>query len=311
MGRCFLLLVVGSLLYADAIRIEVRENEVWLVRNGQSKPLTHDGKAKMQALLSANNDRIAYIEECPEAEGCIPSVVILDLEGRRTQTFQPKQEAQGSDAPCASILEISWVGEDAVGVECHLNPSLSEYVEVDLATGKTVRDLLGYGFAPSPDGKVVAHVGPIIHFAPQFSQSNYLLIDNTIVYPLPKGKRPVAHKAGEDNLEVVQVQGPKHIGIHSFVPQFAWSPSSKKVAFIDCVFDWIETGAADSGGSPIGNATASRCSIAVVSLSGSFVLIPLRDLPPDAIGRSRVWWIDIERVRLEFSPTTTKTFIIP
>jgi hypothetical protein len=250
-------------------------------------------------------------EECLAGEGCIPSVVILDLDGRRIQMFQPKQGAQGSDTPCASIVRISWVWEDSVGVECHATPSLSEYVEVSVATGKTVRDLLGYGFAPSPDGKLVAHVGPIIHFAPPFSQSNHLFFDNTVVFTLPKNTKPLLQKPFEETLDVVQIQRSKHIGIHSFVPPFAWSPNSKKVAFIDCVFDWIETGATDSGGNLIGNATASRCSIAAVSLTGSFVLFALRDLPPEAISHSRVWWVDNERVRLEFSTTTTKTFIIP
>jgi hypothetical protein len=60
MGRWCAFLVAASLLWADVVHVEVRDNEVWLIRNGQSKQLTHDGKAKMQALLSVNDDRIAY-----------------------------------------------------------------------------------------------------------------------------------------------------------------------------------------------------------------------------------------------------------
>ena len=31
-----------------------------------------------------------------------------------------------------------------IAAECHINPSLSEYVETDLSTGQSIRDLLGY-----------------------------------------------------------------------------------------------------------------------------------------------------------------------
>ncbi len=242
----------------------------------------------------------------------MPSVVIADLHGKRLQTFQPQLAAVGPAGPCASIDSVAWVRADVVGVDCHLNPSLGEYVEVDLTTGKTVADLLGYGFTPSPDGKLVAHVGPIIHFAPPFAQSNYLLVDNTIVYPLPAGINPVQWKLSESP-DVVERQGPKHIGIHGFVPQFAWSPGSTRVAFVDCVFDWIETGKVDPGGSPFGNETNRHCSLAVVSLSGAFVLFPLRDVPSGSMYGydSRVLWVDDRRIRLEIPNAATKTFAIP
>ena len=303
--------MAGSLIWADVISVEVRANEVWLLRSGQPKQLTRDGRAKHQAVLSVDEDRIAYYEECPQAEGCMPSVVILDLDGKRLQTVQPRLAAVGSPEPCASILGTSWVGSDVIGVECHLNPSLSEYVEVNLTSGKIVRDLLGYGFTSSPDGGLVAHVGPVIHFAPPFAQSNYLMMDNTTVYPLPEGTGPVTRKPYEASPDVVQKQGAKHIGIHSFVPRFAWSPSSTRVAFIDCVFDWIESGAVDPGGSPIGDETGRHCSLATVSPSGTFALLPLRDVPLASIDQSRVGWVDDHRIRLEFLDRPTRILVIP
>ena len=91
------------------------------------------------------------------------------------------------DAPCLSILSMAWAGNDRIAIECHINPSLSEYVETEIATGRQRRDLLGIYFTPAPDGSHVAHCGWIIHFAPPYAQSDYLQIDDLTIYPLPPG----------------------------------------------------------------------------------------------------------------------------
>jgi len=286
--RYVALLLISSVAWAD---VEVRDNEVWLVRDGQERQLTHDGKAKLQAALSPGNDKIAYYEQCPEAEHCTPSVVILDLDGKRLQSFQARPATSPDDSgPCLSVLNIFWVWSGAIGVECHATPSASEYVEVDLATGKNVRDLAGLGFTPSPDGKFIAHVGPIIHFAPPYAQSYYLMIDNTIVYPLPKGSKP---RPSNQSIDVVQWRGKRAIGIHQFVPNFSWSPDSSQVAFIDCTFDWIQKGIADDGATPFGDETNRRCSLAVVAINGTFSLFPLSDVPLDQIS-----WQDDRHIKV-------------
>jgi hypothetical protein len=167
-----------------------------------------------------------------------------------------------------------------------------------------VHDFLGYGFTRSPNLRHVAHVGPVIHFAPLYAQSNYLVIDDTTVYPLPKGAKPTVQ-----SVDAVREIGPKHIGIHSFVPRFSWSPDSKRVAFFDCVSDFIETGAIDAGGNLAGDWTSSKCSIAVVSLSGAFTLIPLRDVPSESLDTARVYWTDTGKIRLTYS--STRDFLVP
>jgi hypothetical protein len=309
MRRYFFFLLLASLAWADTVAVEVRENEVWLIRNGQPAQLTRDGKTKLQAVLSIARDRVAYYDQCVQGENCLPSVVILDLDGNRLQSFQPRSEAMGQSEPCASVLDISWVSDRVMAVECHLNPSVSEYLEIDLPSGKTAHDFLGYGFARSPDSRHVAHVGPIVHFAPPYAQSNYLVIDDITVYPLPKGVKPVVQRPFENSVDVVREAGPKSIGIHSFIPRFSWSPDSKRVAFFDCVFDWVETGASDGGGSPTGNPTSSKCSIAVVSLNGAFTLIPLRDIPSESLDAARVSWTGTGKIRVTYS--STKDFLVP
>ncbi len=62
-------LLLGFLL-VSAIRVDVRNNEVWLEQGGQPKQLTTDRKAKIQAVLSPSGNRTAYYEECPESEHC-------------------------------------------------------------------------------------------------------------------------------------------------------------------------------------------------------------------------------------------------
>lgn len=162
MSRWIVYCLVASSIWAGEIRVEVSGNEVWLNDDGKLKLLTDDGKTKLQAVLSSRGDRIAYYEACPQEEGCIPSVVILDLNGNRLQTFQPRPaKAPGWDEPCASILGISWVRTDTIiGVVCHNTPSSSLYVEFDLTTGKNVRDLGGLGFTPSPDGTTCSSTTP-------------------------------------------------------------------------------------------------------------------------------------------------------
>lgn len=264
----FLLLVAVS--WAADPQVEVRGNEVWLIANGRTRQLTSDGRSKLQAVLSPSNTQIAYYEQCPQGENCIPSVIILDLQGKRLKTFQPMAGALPPAEPCASILDISWMGENGIAVECHINPSVSEYVETDLGSGKTVKDLLGYGFTPSPDRRYVAHVAPFIHFAPPIAQSNYLQLDKITVYPLPKGAKPT-----EEKPEVVRQRGSTWIGVHEFSDNFFWSPDSERTAFVDCLFDWIEK---DADRETLkGDPANRRCFVAVVARNGQSQLFPISE----------------------------------
>ena len=186
----WLLLLITVQACAAATEVEVRANEVWVIREGGARQLTNDGRSKFQAVLSPSSTRIAYYEVCPVTENCTPSVIILNLEGKRLQAFHAMAEGW----PCLSILPISWQVENSIATECHINPSVSEYIETDLRTEKTTADLLGLDFSPSPDRKHIAHSGQIMHFAPPFAQSDYLCIDKTAVYPLPRGGKPSTEK---------------------------------------------------------------------------------------------------------------------
>jgi hypothetical protein len=291
------------------LRVDVRNSEVWLIRNGQESQLTHDGRAKVHAILSPARDRIAYYEPCPEAEHCTPGVVILNLEGHRIISFQPKHQAVPPPQLCTSILSVVWVGDHAVGVECHINPSLSEFVETDISIGLMTRDLLGFDFEPSPDGRHVAHVGWIRHFAPPPAQSYYLQIDDITIYPLPPGIRPVEQTGLSEPPRVVQQHGLTYSGIHDFLCRLDWSPDSQRIALIDCTYDWTaNTPTASSAGE--GEESNRRCSLAVVSPGGEVVLFPLTDVSLNGLSAARLSWTGLRQLTLR-AQGVTRTFCVP
>lgn len=266
---------------ANNLSVEIRHSEVWLIRDGEAMQLTHDGKSKLQAELSPSQDRIAYYEQCPEDEHCTPSLIILALNGDRLQSFRVPPEG----SPCDSILGIAWTGPHTLSVECHINPSVSEYFEMDVSTKEVFRDLLGYDFTRSPDGKTIAHVGWVPHFAPPYAQSNYLQFDDTTVYPLPKGVAPKKQVGLDEPPYVVPNNGRRYFDIHEFVPGLAWSPDSQRVALVDCIYDWTEN---DADSRP-GAESNRRCSVIVVSPDGSFQLY-LTNISPDGLYKSHLEW---------------------
>jgi hypothetical protein len=306
----YVIVLLPLIALAGAPEIEIRDSEVWLIRDGQAKQLTHDGKSKLQAVLSQALDRVAYYEQCPQAERCTPSIVILDLEGRRVASFQPKHQAIPPAVPCASVLFIAWVQPNAIAAECHINPSLSEYIETDFSTGKTTRDLLGYDFTPSPDSKKIAHVGWIVHFAPPYAQSNYLQVENRTIYPLPKGTQPIEQKLSEGPPGVVSQRGLTYSGIHEFAPGLAWSPDAERIALIDCTYDWTanQAGSLSAGD---GKESNRQCSLAAVSIHGKFVLQALPDLAPRDLFQARLAWVNPHRISLTTNKGTKYAMQVP
>lgn len=288
-------LVLYVLLGSVPLRIEIRDSEVWLVSGEDAKQLTNDGKSKLQAELSPSNDRIAYYEQCPESEHCIPSVVILNIEGQHVLSFQPKLQA--FTHPCMSILSISWSGKNAISVVCHINPSVNEYIETDLITGQTSRDLLGYDFAPSPDGKKIAHAGWNPHFAPPDLKSDYLVVDSTIIYPLPKNTFPVEQTGFSRPPNTVRRRGLTTFGIHEFVSQISWSSDSQTIALIECTYDWSgkDRQSLQSG---IGTESRRRCSVLVASPTGKFHLFELSEFSPADLYQSHLEWTKTRELTL-------------
>src|SRR5207247_10956638 len=90
---------------------------------------------------------------------------------------------------------------------------LEEAFNTDITTGKVLRDLNGLFFTPSPDGKHVAHIGPIPHFAPPYAQSYYLQVDGVTIYPLRRGSNS-SRTRDQSPPNVVEPKGDTWVEIH-------------------------------------------------------------------------------------------------
>lgn len=288
------------------LSVEIRNSEVWLIRDGVAAQLTNDSKAKLQAELSPREDRIAYYEQCPQPENCIPSVIVIDLDGRRVTSFHVALSQASGPEPCMSILSIAWISEGEIASDCHLNPSLSEYVVIDLKSGRTTRDLFGFSFTLSPDCKSVAHVGSMPHFSPPIAKSFYLQIENVLIYPLPAGKGPFALKDSDERPNLVRNEELKFFDIHEFMSNLLWSPDSDKIAFIDCVFDWT----AKDYDFQRGDESNRACSLAAVSHDGKVQKFPLTGISEQDLYQSRISWNSWHELSLK-TKSFNKTFQLP
>jgi hypothetical protein len=296
-----LLLLSVTAATAAVPTLEVRGSEIWLVREGQERQLTRDGKPKGSAVLSPSQRQVAYVDGST-------GIVVIDAEGRRIRSFHPAAEIN-SPSPCNAIVDLQWRSEKVLAAECHVNPSVSEYVETEVETGRTVRDLWGYDFVPAPDGKAVAHVAAYPHFAAPFAQTNSLQLDETTVYPLPQGTRPVAQKGMGLAPDVVKVRGRTYSGIHEFVHRPVWSPDSKRVALVDCTYDWTAATASAQSAAE-GSESNRKCSLAVVARDGKFQVFPIAGGGRSALPKSAISWRGSNRVVLR-ADGISKLFTVP
>jgi hypothetical protein len=201
---------------------------------------------------------------------------------------------------------MEWTGEGTIAAECHINPSLNEYVETDISTGTITRDLLGYDFNPAPDGRLVAHVGWIVHLGPPYAKSNYLQVDHITIYPLPAGMGPVEQVGLTPPPKVVRMKGPSYIGIHDFQAGLHWSPDSRRIALIDCTYDWTPNHPATLVASN-GAESNRRCSIVVVTTAGKVTRLPLPAAYSADPHRAGLVWVDPHRLSID-TGSVTRTY---
>ena len=240
----------------------------------------------------------AQYTKCPGQNPCTPEVVITNQNGAEVRRFAIRTD-QG---PCGSIVKVQWVGENIIGSECHGNPSLSYYYEVDATTGKVLREYLGYGFVRSPDLARVAHVGWIMHFAPPWVKSAYLQVGNTILYPLPPGMKPLDQKPLEMAPEVVTQKGFVYGGVHEFKGRFAWSPDSRRVGFIDCLVDYRLRDGSPEAFEEGGKRENERCFLLAVRLDGTFARAPISVVSSSTPGQEvGLTWTDARTLVARFA----------
>jgi hypothetical protein len=84
------------------------------------------------------------------------------------------------------------------------------------------------------------------------------------------------------------------------MPGFYWSPDSRRIAFIDCTYDWTPNSPeALSAGD--GRESGRQCALAVVATNGKATLFPLPNSSPDDLREARVSWAGAHEISLEMS----------
>jgi len=192
--------------------------------------------------------------------------VVADANGRTIASRQPESDT------CAFPGFLRRIDEQRISFECHISPSLEEYIELGIVTARMTRDLLGYDFIRSPDDNYIAHVGWIPHFAPPYAKSNYLQLDRATIYPLPKDAKPAKDRLESD---VVRQRGLTYSGIHEFMPGFSWSSDSRHITFVDCTYDWTANSAASQSEAD-GQESNRSCTEVVVSVVRRFQRVPVK-----------------------------------
>lgn len=156
--------------------------------------------------------------------------------------------------PCESPLRVEELGGGRAGVECHQNPSLNFYYEVDARTGRVLRELRGYAFTRSPDGRRVAHAGQVPHFAAAPLKSFYLQVDGRTLYP----------KGGGPEERGIQLENGVHRNVLDLWSNLAWAPSGRAVACAVRAFDWRP----EEPSSNVGEELNERFLLLTVTLAG-------------------------------------------
>ena len=119
-------------------------------------------------------------------------------------------------------------------------------------------------------------------------------IDDTTIYPLPAGVGPTKQVGLTEPPDVVVNRGRTYFGIHHFRSGPAWSPDSRRIALVDCTYDF--TPITPESLSPEGKYSAQRRWLAVVTRNGRSTRFKLRD--PLLPGDGDLTWLDAHRISL-------------
>jgi len=210
--KTMLLIVVAQLAalfapfaaHADCNRLRLA-NDRLLIQNGTSTVAVSDSEGIEMPRWSPRGDQIIYVRRFNYERAAYSTLVVIDNAGRMIRSFPIP-----ADSAVNAIVQLGWRDDDHVFVEGHVNPSTTQYLEWEVATGRLITQKAGSWFAVSPDGRFVAQRAHVPHGAPPPYDSAMLVINDEVVYPV----------AGDE-------------AYRRFIGAPSWSPDSTQVALLE------------------------------------------------------------------------------
>jgi len=242
-------------------------------------------------VISPDGKMIVYgVMEVVAPERLSPlHLVFLDWSGRELRRIDtvPTDELGGT----CGYGSIEWIDSARLGVECEYNPSVANYVILDVGSGRVLKQYMGLYFSWSPARRTLAFVGLITHFAKPPAQNYCLHFNENAVYTPnctsrvgPLRKSPRSPKSPD-----------RYPNIHTIYSPLVWAPDGSKVAFVVSVYDfiWNEPSKGED------DFVNSRQYLAIVPLSGRAVGYQLTG----SVGAfPQLSWLDDTRIDLKSKP---------
>lgn len=206
-------------------------------------------------------------------------IAFLDWSGREVRRIDkvPTDE-QGS---YCGYSKIQWIDATRLGLTCENNPSLEDYVVLDAVSGRVLQRYSGLYFSWSPDRRVLAHVGPIVHFAPPSSQNYCLLLND----------EPVYTRNCSSDVDSAPNSPERFPNIHTIEDPLVWSPDGGKIAFFVNVYDFLWN--MSEKGEETRDIVNSRLFLAIVSIDGRALGYPI-----EPAYQSRINWLTNSLIEL-------------
>jgi hypothetical protein len=213
-------------------------------------------------VMSPDGKTIAYgVRELVAAQQLSPlHIVFLDWTGQELRRIDQVPIGEFGDA--CGYGAIEWIDATRLGIACESNPSLEDYLILDAVSGKVLQQYAGLYFSWSPDHRILAHVGPFMHFAAPPAQNYCLLFNDKPVYT-----RNCRRDVDPVDKPGTALNAPAHYrNIHTINYPLVWSPDGRKIAFLVEVYDFIWT--MPENGEETRDFVNSRGFLAIVSLDG-------------------------------------------
>lgn len=132
-------------------------------------------KAICNPMVSPDGEKVAYNYKIGYSQIDDMKVCVYDSFTKTSKEF--KLDNYYANA----VIDIGWMDNHTLGVECHVNPSTSQFFVCDITSEKVIKTYFGSLFTVSPDGKHILYKENQPHFTNKFKPDR-LCIDDQVVY---------------------------------------------------------------------------------------------------------------------------------